>query len=85
MKQGTGNRVQGTENLAAMLRSAIPPVGEDAGSERDLWPEMQARLRQPDAVIGLRSVPWFDWALVGGVALLAVAFPSAVPVLLYYL
>jgi hypothetical protein len=85
MKQGTGNSEQGTEDLKQLLRAAVPPVQEDAEREQDLWPMMQARLRQPETVIGLRSVPWFDWALAGGVALLAVAFPSAVPVLLYYL
>jgi hypothetical protein len=85
MKQGKGNGELGTEDLKQLLRAGVPPVQENAEQERDLWPMMQTRLRQPDAVIGLRSVPWFDWALAGGVALLAVAFPSAVPVLLYYL
>jgi hypothetical protein len=46
---------------------------------------MQARLRQPDATVRLGSVPWFDWALAGGVALFAVAVPAAIPALLYYL
>ncbi len=85
MKQRTGNKEEGTENLAATLRNAIPPVGDDAQLERDLWPMMQARLRQPDAVAQLKSVPWFDWALAGAVALFAVAVPAAIPALLYYL
>jgi hypothetical protein len=47
---------------------------------------MQARMNQQDDFASrLKAVPWFDWALAGGVALLAVAFPAAVPVLLYYL
>jgi hypothetical protein len=85
MKQGTGNREQGTEDLKQLLRAGVPPIEENTEQERDLWPMMQARLHQPDAVIGLRSVPWFDWALVGGVALFSVAFPASIPVLLYYL
>jgi hypothetical protein len=86
MKKGTGNREHGTENLAAMLRNASSPVDEDAEPNRDLWPEMRARLnQQSDVASRLRSVPWFDWALAGGVAVFAVAFPVAVPVLLYYL
>jgi hypothetical protein len=64
----------------------VPPVGEDAGLERDLWPQMRARLQQETGgAVRLKAVPWFDWALAGGVALVAVAFPAAVPVLLYYL
>jgi hypothetical protein len=84
--KGIGNREQGTENLAALLKNVVPPVVEDAEQRRDLWPMMQARMNQQDDFASrLKAVPWFDWALAGGVALLAVAFPAAVPVLLYYL
>jgi hypothetical protein len=30
-------------------------------------------------------VPWFDWALLGGLAVFAVSFPATIPVFLYYL
>jgi hypothetical protein len=86
MKQTTGNRDQTTEGrtheFERLLRKAAPPVGEDFGPGRDLWPAMRQRLNKPAA---LRSVPWFDWALAGGVAVFALAFPAAVPMLLYYL
>ena len=100
MKQGTGNREQGTETqgqrergtkgqsdaVERLLRQAVAPVEETAEAERDLWPAIQARLRlQDDTPSRLKAVPWFDWALAGGVAVFAVAFPAAVPVLLYYL
>ncbi|UWZ86101.1 hypothetical protein [Occallatibacter riparius] len=85
-RQGTGNREPGTEDVVALLRAAVLPVGEDAGPEHDLWRQMQARLQQEaGGSVRLKSVPWFDWALAGGVALVVVAFPAAVPVLLYYL
>jgi hypothetical protein len=98
-EQGTGNREQGTgtqgqrargtkgqsDAVERLLRQAVAPVDEAAEAGRDLWPMMQARLRQPDAVVRFRSVPWFDWALAGGVALFAVAVPAAIPVMLYYL
>jgi hypothetical protein len=99
-RQGTGNREQGTEGrdrgpgirdqqaerLSALVRNAVLPVDKDAEPKRDLWPAIEARLNQrEDVVTRLGSVPWFDWVLAGGVALLAVAFPAAVPVLLYYL
>jgi hypothetical protein len=82
---GTPVREQGTEDLAAMLRKAVPPFGDDVELERDLWQQMQARLGQADRVVRLKSVPWFDWALAGGVALFAVVAPASIPVLLYYL
>jgi hypothetical protein len=64
----------------------MPPLGENAVPERDLWPAMEQRLHQQNEIAsGLKAVPWFDWALAGGVAVFAVAFPAAVPVLLYYL
>jgi hypothetical protein len=31
------------------------------------------------------KVPWFDWALLGAVAVWLVFFPGAIPLLLYYL
>jgi hypothetical protein len=84
--KGTGNREQGTENIEAMLRSAIPPIEASPEPPHDLWPTMQARLNaQPPLASTLRSVPWFDWALAGGLAIFALAFPAAVPMLLYYL
>ena len=95
MKQATGNREQGTEKrgarergsegaepLVGLLRSALTPVGEGGEAARDLWPAMRRRLDEPAT---LRGVPWFDWALAGSVAVFAVAFPTAVPMLLYYL
>jgi hypothetical protein len=47
---------------------------------------MRARLNEQSGVAsGLRAVPWFDWALGGGVVLMAAALPAGIPVLLYYL
>jgi hypothetical protein len=84
--QGTGTREQQTERLAALLRNAVQPRQEEHGPGRDLWPVMRARLHQESGgVAGIRTVPWFDWALAGGVAVCAVVFPAAIPVLLYYL
>ncbi len=85
-KQGVGSREQGAENLEAFLRNAIPPVDNDPEPPHDLWPAMQARLNaQPPLAARLRAVPWFDWALAAGLAIFALAFPAAVPMLFYYL
>ncbi len=86
MKQGTGRREKGTEPMEQLLRGAIPPIGASQEPAHDLWPAMQARLSaQPPLTAKLRSVPWFDWALAAGLAVFALAFPAAVPMLLYYL
>lgn len=72
--------------MERLLREAMAPVGENAELGRDLWPEMQRRLRQEAAPAArLRMVPWFDWALAGGLAVFVVVAPVSVPVLLYYL
>ena len=85
-RQGTGKRDQGTERLAALLQNAVPPVGEACDATGDLWPAMQRRLRtEAGAKAPPLHVPWFDWALAGGLVLLLGAFPAWIPVLLYYL
>jgi hypothetical protein len=95
---GGPGRDQRSDGMTRLLRGAIAPVGEQAELPRDLWPEMQRRLldeklrcdeRAGSAVANRRRalapVPWFDWALAGGLVLFAVASPVSIPVLLYYL
>lgn len=82
-KQGTGNMEQETVRL---LRQTLPPMDDDAGASRDLWPEMERRLRaeaMPEAA--KMHVPWVDWALGLGLAGLLAMFPAWIPVLLYCL
>lgn len=64
--------------IEQLLRQSLPPV-EDAELARDLWPAVLRRLDRK------QSPPLFDWALLAGLIGLAVVFPSAIPVLLYYL
>ena len=83
-RQGTGNREEGTRRIAELLRLAVPRT--DEGAPPDLWPAMQRRLRLEEAPIPERArVPWFDWALAGGLVALLAVFPTWIPVLLYYL
>jgi hypothetical protein len=73
-------RTPETERINEVLKAAMPRIADDAGPARDLWPDVLRRLdREPV------RVPWFDWALAGGLVALAAAFPAAIPVLLYYL
>jgi len=67
------------ERMKQFLKQALPPMG-DAEPGHDQWPAMRQRLAaRPTAV------PWFDWALAGGLAVFALAFPASIPVFLYYL
>jgi hypothetical protein len=72
------------DRIRTLLQQALPPVGESPQPAHDLWPDLKRRINETPAPVRL-AVPWFDWALAGGVALVAVAFPASIPVLLYYL
>jgi hypothetical protein len=77
------NRIMNDDRIRQLLKQTLPPVESSAEPERDLWP---AVLRRLDANRTPRyMVPWFDWALLGGLAVFAVSFPATIPVFLYYL
>ncbi len=85
-KQGTGMREQGSEQMAALLREAMPPVPDRANQSHDLWPAMARKLHAEAAPEPVRvHVPWFDWALAAGLLASLALFPAWIPVLLYYL
>ena len=66
--------------LKKLLQLSLTPVPDEAEPGRDLWPAMLRRLdRRPAAT------PWFDWALLAGLVGTVAVFPTAIPVLLYYL
>jgi hypothetical protein len=66
------------KEIQAALRAAFPPV--DTELHRDLWPAMLRRLDSP-----VRRVPWYDWALAGGLAGVTVFFPKLILLLVYHL
>jgi hypothetical protein len=86
-RQGTRDQgINGTGRVVQLLRQALPPIGDQGESGCDLWPAMQRRLRsEPISGRARLRVPWFDWALAACLAAMLVAFPSWIPVLLYYL
>ena len=68
---------QEKEQLAALLRSALPPVG-DRALHNDLWPRMLRRLdRRPV------RIAWFDFALAGLAAVGFIVFPAVIPWVLF--
>jgi hypothetical protein len=74
---------QDENRIKQLLKQTLPPVESNAEPERDLWP---AVLRRLDADVAPRhAVPWFDWALISGLALFAISFPATIPVFLYYM
>ena len=66
------------EDIQKTLQEAFPAV--DVELRRDLWPDM---LRRLDA--RPQKVPWYDWALAGGLAGAMVLFPKLVVLLAYHL
>jgi hypothetical protein len=73
------------ERLQHLLQQALPPVDAEPVPERDLWPAVFRRLNTQAVARPRSRWVWFDWALAAGLALVAVAFPASIPLLLYYL
>jgi hypothetical protein len=73
-----------TERIKNLVRETFPPTGGEAEPDRDLWPAMLQRMNSESAH-GATSVPWFDWALAGGVMGFVASAPQMIPVILYYL
>ena len=83
-KENRGNGDQEADRMRLLLQSAMPRVGDDADSPRDLWPAMLRRMDEQSSR-GAAAVPWFDWALAGGIVAFAAVAPRTIPVILYYL
>ena len=66
------------EEIRAALRAAFPPVDTELG--RDLWPAMLRRMDEP-----AQKVPWYDWALAGGLTGATVFFPKLILLFAYHL
>ena len=82
--QGSGIRDQEGDRMKQLLQSALPSVGNNPEMDRDLWPSMLRRLDEQTSR-GAASIPWFDWALAGGLIAFAAVAPRTIPVILYYL
>lgn len=77
--------------IKQLLKKALPPVAPDAEPSRDLWPIVLRRLDSEPEPTHFSSralstkLPWFDWALIAGLIVFAIACPAAIPVFLYCL
>ena len=81
---GLENKDREAEHMMRLLRSVVPAVGDRAELGRDLWPAMLRRFDEESAH-HVSRVPWFDWALGGGLLAFAAIAPRTIPVILYYL
>lgn len=66
------------EEIRKALRAAFSPV--DTELHRDLWPAMLRRMEEPAL-----KIPWYDWALAGGLAGATVFFPRLILLFAYHL
>jgi len=72
--------VEEHDRLKKLLHTALPPVDLNPEPARDLWPAVLKRLNAKQPI-----PPWYDWALLAGLVGMLALFPSAIPVILYYL
>ncbi len=82
--QGTVNSEQDSARTTRLLRESLPPIGDNTELARDLWPAMLRRMDE-QTMPRAASIPWFDWALAGGLVAFAAIAPRTIPVILYYL
>lgn len=83
-EQDSANRNQDLDRMMRAVRNALSPLGDEVELDRDLWSSMLERINRESARSAAR-VPWFDWALAGGLLAFAAVVPRTIPVILYYL
>ena len=75
---------QEEKRMKGLLHEALPPVDDNTEPAHDLWPAMLRRMDEQTGR-GAAAIPWFDWALAGGLVAFAAVAPRTIPVILYYL
>lgn len=68
------------DGMKKLLQTALRPVKGEPEPRRDLWPAVLKRLEEKQGM-----PPWYDWALLAGLVGMVAFFPTAIPVLLFYL
>jgi hypothetical protein len=73
------------ERIKNLLKQALPPIDGEPEPGHDLWPVVLKRLDAgPSMAPGFNWV-LLDWALLAGLVGVVALFPTAIPVLLFYL
>jgi hypothetical protein len=73
------------KSIRYLLRQAVPPVAAESEPQHDLWPTVRHKLNAASAAEVRSKWIWFDLALAAGLAVVTVAFPASIPLILYYL
>lgn len=68
------------DHMKKLLQAALRQVKAEPERGRDLWPTVLKRLDEKQGM-----PPWYDWALLAGLVGMLAVFPTAIPVLLFYL
>ena len=69
---------QQDDEIRRVLKDVFPPVRPELSG--DLWPRMLRKLDTQEP-----RVAWYDWALVGLVGGVLLAFPELILVFMYHL
>lgn len=77
------------KSIQHLLRQAVPPVNAKLAPEHELWPILRSKVNEHLDARATAQVQskwiWFDWALAACLAVVPLAFPASIPLLLYYL
>jgi hypothetical protein len=78
------------DRIRELLKQALPAVEVETEPDRDLWQALLKRLdtdhaRELQLGAARSRWVWFDAVLLAGLAVITVAFPTSIPLLLYYL
>lgn len=78
-------RAPDEKSIRHLLRQAVPPVAAESEPQHGLWPTLRHKLNERPAAEVRSKWIWFDLALAAGLAVVTVAFPASIPLIIYYL
>jgi len=69
--------------LKELMKGSLPQM--DTTLQRDLWPQVEARLGERKRRVVPVRLKWWEWALAAGDLGAAYYAPEAIPALLYHI
>jgi hypothetical protein len=70
---------QDENRIKQLLKQTLPPVEPTRSRNAICGPPCCGVSMKTRTQRHANAVPWFDWALIGGLALFAVSFPATIP------
>ena len=71
------------QELKQLIQGSLAPMERQL--QRDLWPQLSARLGERQRRAVRIRLKWWEWALAAGDVSAAFYAPDAIPALLYHL